>query len=79
MGENRILQEDQKPDIMKVRDLRKLFVLMIVSISVTGLGCATNRVNLIKNGTVTLERIPSKGYYVSHLEVYQNGNELVLH
>ena len=64
---------------MKARDLRKLVVLMIVSISMTGFGCATNGVNLIKNGTVTLERIPSKGYYVSHLEVYQNGNELVLH
>jgi len=64
---------------MRARDLRKLFVLMIVSISMTGLGCASNRVNLIKKGTVTLERIPSKGYYVSHVDVYQNDNELVLH
>ncbi|MBW1851607.1 MAG: hypothetical protein JRJ15_09280 [Deltaproteobacteria bacterium] len=64
---------------MKARDLRILFVLMIVSISITGLGCASNGVNLIKNGAVTLERIPSKGYYISHVEVYQNDNELVLH
>ncbi len=61
---------------MKAKELRILFVLMILSVSMTGWACASNRVNLLKDGTSKLEIIPSKGYYISKVHVNQNGDEL---
>lgn len=52
---------------------------MILSVGMTGWACASNRVNLLKDGAVKLERIPSKGYYISHVDVYQYDDELVVH
>lgn len=63
---------------MDAKDLRILFVLMIVSFSMIGLACASNRLNLLKDGTFKFEPIPSKNYYISYVNVYQNDNELVL-
>jgi len=64
---------------MKARDIRILFVLMIVSVSITGLACASRHVNLLKDGTFKFESISSKGYYVSYVDVYQDEDMLVIH
>lgn len=45
---------------------------------IVGLGCASNRINLVDNGTVTVERINSQGAYVSSVYVYQDGDYLVI-
>ena len=63
---------------MKARDLRGLFVLMILSISMTGWACASNRVNLLKNGTTKLEIIPSGRINISSVYVIQDGDKLVI-
>ena len=64
---------------MEAKNLRIWLVLMIASVIMTGLGCASNRVNLLKDGTVELERIPSKGYYISYVNIYQNRDALVVY
>lgn len=64
---------------MKARELKRLLVLMIVSVSLSGLACASNRVNLLKDGNIKLERVSSKSYYISHVGVYQNDDELEVH
>ena len=51
---------------------------MILSVSMTGWACASNRVNLLKNGTTKLEIIPSRGIYISRVYVIQDGDKLVI-
>ena len=41
-------------------------------------GCASNRINLVDNGTVTIECVNSKRMLVSRVYVYQEGDELVI-
>jgi hypothetical protein len=55
--------------IMNTRELKILFLLMIASVSMTVLACASNRVNLLKDGTYKLEPISSGGYYISNVHV----------
>jgi len=64
---------------MKKKTLKNLFVLMILAACMTVWACASNRANLLKDGKVKLECIPSKSYYISHVDVYQNDDKLVLH
>ena len=56
---------------MKAKKLKILFVLMILSVSMTGWACASNSVNLLKDGTLKLEPISSGGYYLSKVHVNQ--------
>ncbi|MBW1852732.1 MAG: hypothetical protein JRJ15_15185 [Deltaproteobacteria bacterium] len=63
---------------MKATDLRILYVLIVVSVSMAVCACASKRVNLLKDGTIKLERVPSRGYYISSVYVNQNGDELVI-
>ena len=63
---------------MKKKELRKLFVLMIVSATMTGFSCASNRVNLLKDGNIKIERISSKDYEISHVDVYLDNGALVV-
>jgi hypothetical protein len=57
--------------IMKAKKLKILFVIMIVSVGVTGWAYALNCVNLLNNGKLKLEVVPSKGYYISKVHVNQ--------
>lgn len=41
-------------------------------------GCGANWVNLVGNGTFSLDLVPSKRVYVSGVNVYQDGEELVV-
>ena len=42
-------------------------------------GCISSRINLVRNGTVSVERLQSKGnVYLSGVLVYQEGDELVV-
>ena len=50
-----------------------VFVALVVSGCVSG-----ERVNLVSNGTVTLERVPTKGLYVSSAEVFQKGEDVIV-
>lgn len=61
---------------MKAKELRILFVLMILSVSITGWACASNCVNLLKDGTLKLETISSRGYYISKVHANQVNDEL---
>ena len=63
---------------MKAKSVRVLFVLIVVSVSPLGLGCASNHVNLLKNDAITLEQIPSQGYAISGVSVKQINHELVI-
>ncbi len=40
--------------------------------------CASDRVNLVKNGTVSLESVPCKGIYIFKAYVYQDDGNLVI-
>jgi hypothetical protein len=57
--------------IMMPKKLRILFVIMIVSFGVTGWAYASKCVNLLNNGKLKLEVVPSKGYYISKVHVNQ--------
>lgn len=54
-----------------VRLFAFLFALLIS-------GCASTRVNLVDNGTVILERLPTKIVSVSAAKVYQDGDRLLV-
>ena len=42
-------------------------------------GCSSSKINLVKRGTVTVERLPSKSnVYIAGVFVYQEGDELVV-
>ncbi len=62
--------------IMKGKELSMLFVVLFVSISVTGWGYASHCVDLLKDGTFKLEPVPSKGYYLSNVQAHQVDNGL---
>ena len=51
-----------------------IFGLTIVYIA----GCASNRINLVDNGTVSIERVSSQRTLVSKVYVYQQEEELVI-
>ncbi len=57
--------------MMKEKGLRILFAVMMVTVSVTGWAYASHCVDLLKNGTLTLEPVSSKGYYVSKVHINQ--------
>ncbi len=62
-------------------DIRIQWFLFILFIGMTAVVVSTNasdRVNLVKEGAVLVEYVPSKGVYVSKAYVYQYGDELVI-
>jgi len=62
-------------------DIRIQWFLFILFIGMTTVVMSTNasdRVNLVKEGVVLVEYVPSKGVYVSKAYVYQYGDELVI-
>lgn len=65
---------------MKTKRSQILFGFLILSVSMTGWAFASNHINLLNDGAVKLERIPSKcHYYISYVNVYQNDGELVIY
>jgi hypothetical protein len=56
-------------------------VLRKVAVGITimmACGCASNRIDLVDNGMVTVETIDSKPVSVSRASVYQDGADLVI-
>ncbi|MFQ5455876.1 MAG: hypothetical protein ACE5EA_06700 [Nitrospirota bacterium] len=61
--------------------MKKYSIVISISLCITAIllfSCASNRVNLVKNNRVFLERLPSKDIYVSRAYVYQEGNDIVI-
>ncbi len=57
----------------------KIIILTIFSLTIASFGgCASNRINLVDNGTVTIERVNSKKMLISKVSVYQEGETLVI-
>ena len=63
---------------MSIKIQSILIVLIFCMVTIVMSTCASNQVNLVENGTVSLEFVPSKGIYVSKAYVYQDGNEFVI-
>ena len=72
------LRRIRKDAIMRMRNVSIFSALIFVTSWVFLTGCAPNRVNLVDNGTVSIERIPSGGIYISKVRVNQEGNEFVV-
>ena len=61
----------------KIYFIEILLGLAVVLIALSG--CASSRTNLVKNGMVSVERLPSKGNaHIFKVYVYQEGDELVV-
>lgn len=61
--------------------MKKLTILFISILAVPGIalsGCASNRIDLVDIGQVSLQRLPSRGTYISRVHVFQDGDELVI-
>ncbi len=61
--------------------MKKLSILISLTLVLTGIfsfGCVSHRINLVENGKIIIERVPSKNIYVSEAHVYQEENELVI-
>lgn len=50
------------------------FILAAAAIS----GCAAKRVSLVDNGTVSVERVRPESRHLSSIDVYQDGDEMVV-
>jgi len=61
-----------------MRNVCILSALILVTSLVFFAGCASDRVNLVDRGTVSIERVPSGGIYISEVRVNQDGDELVV-
>jgi hypothetical protein len=55
-----------------------LFVVIFSIATIVISTYASNQVNLVENGTVSLEFVPNKGIPVSKAYVYQDGGDLVI-
>jgi hypothetical protein len=55
-----------------------IIVLIFCLVTIVMSTYASNQVNLVENGTASLEFVPSKGIYVSKAYVYQDGDDLVI-
>jgi YD repeat-containing protein len=67
-----------KEVVMKMKKSNILITLALVVFGIITLGCASHRVNLVENGKIIIERVPSKNIYVSKAHVYQEENELLI-
>lgn len=63
---------------MRMRNVSIFCALIFVTTGVFLTGCASDRVNLVDRGTLSIERVPSRGIYISEVRVNQDGNELVV-
>ena len=63
---------------MDIRIQGFLFMLFIGMFTVAMSINASDRIDLVKEGVVLVEYIPSKGIYVSKAYIYQDGDELVI-
>lgn len=50
----------------------------IVMTIIVAFGCASNRINLVDNDTVTIELLPSERVYVYRVNVYQDSGDVVI-
>ncbi len=57
---------------------RFISVMVFLLASMTTYGCALHRVNLVDNGTVLLELVPSDEGYVSQAHVFQDDDEMLI-
>lgn len=63
---------------MKSKQMVFMFWAVILLTGVFVTGCASAKTNLEETGQITIERVPTKGTYVSEANVYQDGDELVI-
>ncbi len=61
--------------------MKKLTILFVSILAMTGIalsGCVSKRVDLVDTGAVSLQRLPSKDTHISRVDVFQDGDELVI-
>jgi len=54
--------------------IKIIFVLIVIIM----LGCASKKIDLVKNGIVSVEKIYTKGIYISQVSIYQDNNDLII-
>lgn len=64
--------------IIKQRIIERLFLLIAVAAVMVGSGCATNRLNLVKDGTVFVEIVPTRNEYITRTSIYQDNGEVLI-
>ena len=75
---NVFLQHKEKRVIMSIRIQWFLFILFIGMTTFVMSINASDRKDLVENGTVSLELVPFRGIYVSIGNVYQDGGGVVI-
>jgi len=63
---------------MKNKKLIILFILSYITVCFVISSCASSHLNLVENGTVTIERIPYEGCYISKVNAIEDDGELVI-
>lgn len=64
--------------------MNKKFLIFVIGIALGVLmafipGCATNRIDLVDKGLVSVETVPSKRVNILWTDVYQDGNDMVVY
>jgi hypothetical protein len=62
----------------KTRLVMRLAAMIIMVAGVLTIGCATGRVNLVENGTVSVEKTGSGNFYISRAYAHQDQDQLVV-
>jgi len=57
----------------------KLILVGIAVLMATTIGCASNRLDLVKTGKVFIETVPSQKVKILWVNIYQEGDELVVY
>lgn len=55
-----------------------LIVAACVSLALVAGGCSVSRINLAKNGSVSLQVVPSKSFSLEKVSVYQEDNNTIV-
>ncbi|MHC4624649.1 MAG: hypothetical protein ACYS4W_12190 [Planctomycetota bacterium] len=64
--------------MMKERVFSLVVAIVLGMLTAAISGCATNRIDLVDEGLVTVETVPSKGVRILWADVYQDGEDMVV-
>jgi hypothetical protein len=60
------------------RKIKSQIVATCVFLALVAGGCSANRINLVKNGTVFLETVPTKSFSMEKVAVCQEDNNAIV-
>ena len=63
---------------MRIKYLLFFSVLVLLAFGLSSTAFASTRIDLIKNDTLEIERLPSRGYRILRIFAYNDNNELVV-